>query len=66
MKRKVSLVNFSDKENDLIAQSQRMTPEQRIELLFELIELSNLFKPAGAVDQKEDELPFVVLKKKQA
>jgi hypothetical protein len=65
MKRKVSLVNFPDKENDLIAQSQRMTPEQRIELLFELIELSNLFKPAGAVDQTEGELPFVVLKKKQ-
>jgi hypothetical protein len=64
MKRKVSLVNFSDKENDLIAQSQRMTPEQRIELLFELIELSNLIKPEGMIDQTEDELPFVVLKKK--
>jgi hypothetical protein len=65
MKRKVSLVNFSDKENDLIAQSLKMTPEERIELLFELIELSNLFKPAGLSDQAKDELPFVVLKKKQ-
>jgi hypothetical protein len=66
MKREVKLVDFSAKDEDMIALSKKMTPEERIALLFELIELSHLFRsPAFANNPPEDELPFITLKKKQ-
>lgn len=64
MKAKIRLIDFSEKDHDSIKMSNKMTPEQRISLLFELIELSNLFKPMTHRMAEKDDLPFVVLKKK--
>lgn len=65
MKRKVTLVDFKDKDKELIALSKKMTPRERIQLLFELIELSQKFRPANLQNaSKVDDLPFIVLKKK--
>ncbi|MFZ6013772.1 MAG: hypothetical protein ACOYXT_25760 [Bacteroidota bacterium] len=65
MKPKATLVDFADKDKAQVELAKRSTPQERIELLFELIELSQHFRPKpSAAINKPDDLPFIVLKKR--
>ena len=64
MKRKVTLVDFEDKDKQSIELSKRSTPEERITLLFKLIELSKAMRPENQVTEKKDDLPFITVRKR--
>jgi hypothetical protein len=66
MERKAKLVNFDEKDQDEIALSKRLTHLERIHRMFELIELSYQLRSKDAsYSSKKDDLPFIVLKKRQ-
>ena len=64
MKRRAKIIQFSDKANDSIALSKSMTPEERIILMFQLIELSSHLTPQPSIHSGYEDLPFVTVRKK--
>jgi hypothetical protein len=65
MKNKIKIVQIDDKADEAIALSKRMSPRERIYLMFELIEISNQLRPQNSSQFFNVEEPlFIILKKR--
>lgn len=64
MKRRAKIIQFSNKDDESIFLSKSMTPEERIILMFQLIELSSHLKPQPSIESIHDDLPFITVRKK--
>lgn len=64
MKKKAKIIQFSEKDDESIFLSKSMTPEERIILMFQLIELSSHLTPQNSIQPIHDDLPFITIRKK--